>query len=87
MTPAPHQHCYIIITTSIYIQQYTQCVCLSWLLLPPVTLCETRYLPLCDDVEGAALLSLPDDILSFVVVLLTRQGRGEDEEGEENSQK
>lgn len=31
---------------------------------------EARYLPLRDDVEGAALLSLPDDELSFVVVFL-----------------
>lgn len=31
---------------------------------------EALYLPLCDDVEGAALLSLPDDELSFVIVFL-----------------
>lgn len=42
---------------------------------------ETRYLSLCDDVEGAALLSLPDDILPFVVVfLMGRERRGEEGE-------
>lgn len=31
---------------------------------------EALYLSLCDDVEGAALLSLPDDELSFIIVFL-----------------
>lgn len=31
---------------------------------------EALYLSLCDDVEGAALLSLPDNELSFIVVFL-----------------
>lgn len=37
---------------------------------PPVGLRQARYLSLCDDVEGAALLALPDDILSFIIVFL-----------------
>ena len=36
---------------------------------------EVRYLSLGDDVEGASLLSLPDDILPLVVVFLIGRGR------------
>ena len=32
------------------------------------------YLSLCDDVEGAALLALPDDVLPLVIVLLMCRG-------------
>lgn len=59
------------------------CACFSCLFTSPVTVRTTRYLSLCDDVEGAALLSLPDDVLSFVIVFLV--GKGE-REGEDNSQ-
>ncbi len=52
------------------------CVCLSCLYMLPITMFKTHYLPLCDDVEGAALLSLPDDVLSFVIVFLMGQGGG-----------
>lgn len=31
---------------------------------------QARYLSLCDDVEGAALLALPNDVLSFIIVFL-----------------
>lgn len=46
--------------------------------MPPVCLCEATHLSLCDDVEGAAFLALPNDVLSFIVVLLVtqREGRG-----------
>lgn len=51
-------------------------VFLSRYFMSPVTVCETRYLSLRDDVEGAPLLSLPDDVLSFVIVFLMRRERG-----------
>lgn len=38
--------------------------------MSPVGLRKARYLSLCDDVEGAALLALPDDVLSFIIVFL-----------------
>lgn len=34
-----------------------------------------HYLSLCDDVEGASLLSLPDDVLSLVIVFLMGERR------------
>lgn len=37
-----------------------------------------RYLSLSDDVEGAALLSLPDDELSFIIVFLKDTGQQSD---------
>lgn len=52
------------------------CVFLPSQFMSPVTVRETRYLSLCDDVEGAPLLSLPDDVLSFVIVFLMRWKRG-----------
>lgn len=36
------------------------------------------YLSLSDDVEGAALLSLPDDELSFIIVFLKDIGQQSD---------
>lgn len=39
-------------------------------------MCLTRYLSLCNDVEGTALLSLPDDVLSFVIVFLNERVSG-----------
>lgn len=46
--------------------------------MPPVCLWILAYLALCDDVEGAAFLALPDDVFSFIIVLLgaRREGRG-----------
>lgn len=48
----------------------------SW--MPPVCLSKVAHLALCDDVEGAAFLALPDDVLSFIIVLLVarREARG-----------
>lgn len=42
--------------------------------VPPVCLCEAPHLSLRNDVEGAAFLALPDDVFSFIIVLLVRQG-------------
>lgn len=40
------------------------------------------YLSLCDDVEGAALLSLPDDVFSSVVVFLRGKWEGREQQSE-----
>lgn len=46
--------------------------------LLPVCAGGRRYLSLGDDVEGAALLALPDDELSFIIVFLKDTGQQSD---------